>query len=62
MCLDAYDPEGLGDKNHFLSPGICSDQVLRHFPRTRIIVAGMDPLRDGALQFSLRMVRNKVDV
>ena len=23
MCLDAYDPEGNGEYNHFLSPGLC---------------------------------------
>ena len=49
MCLGSYigSDEGIA-QNPYLSPLKASDEVLRQFPSTRIMVASNDPLRDGS--------------
>ncbi|CAI2383830.1 unnamed protein product [Moneuplotes crassus] len=62
LCVEAYVKDGDPETDHFLSPGICPDNILQRFPPTRIMSAGNDPLRDEAYKFVLRLLDNGVDV
>ena len=58
MCLESY----IGDSadpsiSPYLSPSLASDEVLSKFPKTRIMVAGNDPLRDESFKFTLRLAK-----
>ena len=45
-----------------MSPGLCaSDEVLKQFPKFRIILAGVCPLKDDGLYFFNRLLQNGVD-
>jgi hormone-sensitive lipase len=41
--------------NPYLSPTKASDEVLKKFPRTRIMIATNDPIRDESFRFTLRL-------
>ena len=56
LCMDSYDTNNLGEKSHFMSPSLCPDHTLKHFPPTRFMMAGNCPLRDESYKFALRMV------
>lgn len=43
-----------------LNPALTPDNVLKRWPRTSLLVAGMDPLRDDALIFAKRL--EKLDI
>lgn len=62
LCLDSYVKDGNPEEDHFLSPAICPDEVLKKFPPTRILIAGNDPLRDESYKFTMRLLNNNVDV
>mmetsp|Transcript_15575 Transcript_15575/g.13615 ORF Transcript_15575/g.13615 Transcript_15575/m.13615 type:complete len:134 (+) Transcript_15575:146-547(+) len=62
LCVESYVRGGDAEADHFLSPGICPDNVLKHFPPIRIMTAGNDPLRDEQYKFVLKLVNNDVDV
>jgi len=62
LCLDSYVKDGNPEKDHFLSPAICPDNVLAKFPPVRILIAGNDPLRDESYKFTLRLLKNDIDV
>lgn len=45
-----------------MSPGICAtDEKLCKFPPSRIIICGIDPLKDDGLHFAHRLIENGVD-
>jgi acetyl esterase/lipase len=62
LCLESYVKDACPEKDHFLSPGICPDHVLKRFPPIRILIAGNDPLRDESYKFTMKLLKNKVDV
>ncbi|EGR27054.1 hypothetical protein IMG5_202350 [Ichthyophthirius multifiliis] len=54
MCLDSYIPDSLElhtQDNPFVSPSCASDEFLKHFPPTRILVGSKDPLHDECWRF-----------
>ena len=55
LVLDSY----VGNKNplidEFISPAVASDSLLSQFPPTRIMCAGLDPLRDSSYVFAYRL-------
>ncbi len=56
MCLESY----IGDKadpntNPYLSPILTEDNILARFPKTRIMIANNDPLRDESYKFTLKL-------
>ena len=64
MTLGPLKPEHnfIGSDSDDLSPGICaSDASLAKFPPTRLILAGVDPLKDDGIFFLHRLLKNKVD-
>lgn len=55
LCIKAYLNEGLHcspEKDPLLSPGLASDEILREFPPTRILVGTKDPLHDDSIRFT----------
>ena len=68
MCIDSY----IGDfkeqrdcdpsSQYYLSPGIAPDELLKKFPKTRIMVASNDPLRDESIKITHRLAKVGVDV
>ena len=66
MCLDSYigdkHPNCDPNKQYFLSPGKAPDHLLKLFPKTRIMVASNDPLRDESFKLSLKLSKLEVDV
>ena len=44
-----------------MSPVVASDDILRHFPPTRIMACEVDPLRDASYLFALRLKKLGVD-
>jgi hormone-sensitive lipase len=46
----------------YLSPGLAPDEILAKFPKTRIMVASNDPLRDESFKYTLRLANQGVDV
>ena len=57
ICLKLYvGDKGRPDVDPFLSPLIIRDEDLAKFPKTRIAVAGRDPLRDDSFKFALRLM------
>lgn len=43
--------------NYFLSPALAPDVLLKDFPPTSIVVGGLDPLLDDAIDFNTRLRR-----
>ena len=62
LCLDSYVKDACPEEDYYLSPSICPDSVMKLMPPTRILIAGNDPLRDEIYKFSLRLLRNKVNI
>lgn len=62
LCIELYTKGANPEKDHFLSPAICPDNVLKRFPPVRILSAGNDPLRDEQYKFTLRLINNNIDV
>eukprot|EP00347_Sterkiella_histriomuscorum_P001768 403370757 len=71
MCIESY----VGDKSQYkdrsscdpgksplLSPILVDDLTLSKFPKTRIMVAANDPLRDESFKFTLRLCKLNRDV
>jgi len=55
MCTTCYtgnQSQCSPDTCMFLSPSVAPDRILKHFPKTRIMVAGNDPLRDESFIFA----------
>jgi hormone-sensitive lipase len=57
MCLESYAGT-LTDPNTcpYISPIKASDEVLSKFPKTKIMIASNDPLRDESFKFTLRLM------
>jgi hormone-sensitive lipase len=55
MCLDSYTGNTVDPDNPYISPSFATDDVLRQFPKTRLMVASNDPLRDESFRFTLRL-------
>ena len=36
------------------------DEIIAQFPRTYLVIAGIDPLKDGYIQFFHQLLKNKV--
>lgn len=61
MCLESYSGcTSFRDiaitESPLMSPIKASDDVLKQFPRTKIMVASNDPLRDDSFKLSLRLL------
>ncbi len=57
---DAYFPRplrGVPHENPYISPSFATDDVLRHFPPTFVVVGGLDPLLDDSIDFVTRLRR-----
>mmetsp|Transcript_38777 Transcript_38777/g.28668 ORF Transcript_38777/g.28668 Transcript_38777/m.28668 type:complete len:309 (+) Transcript_38777:1620-2546(+) len=68
MCLDCYvggldarNPNCVPETSPYISPLVASDETLKQFPKTRIMIASSDPLRDQGLQFAYKLLKNDVD-
>lgn len=66
LVMKSYQPTGqyfyMGAHNCYLSPSYASDEDLAQLPPTRLLLAGIDPLRDDGLIFLNRALENKVDI
>lgn len=71
MCIASYvgDSECYKNNDHcnpgkspYLSPALADDRTLSKFPKTRIMVAANDPLRDESFKFTLRLGKLNRDV
>jgi len=68
MCLDSYigdysEHPHLGPAvNPYLSPIIAKNESLAKFPKTRIMIAANDPIRDESYRFTLKLSKLGVDV
>jgi hormone-sensitive lipase len=67
LAMNAYKPKDqeqkeLGKANVYLSPTlVATDEQLKYFPPTHIVIAGMDPLRDDGLMLADRLLGAGVD-
>lgn len=63
FALIAFHNQKIGNpySNPLASPINLQDQILREFPKTRMVYCEMDPLRDLATHFVWRMMQLKVD-
>ena len=66
LVSKAITPDGehkfIGLKNQYISPGLCaSDETLTKFPPTRLVFAGICPLKDEGLYFFNRLLQNGVN-
>lgn len=55
MCLTSYVGAKGNPENPYISPNMASDDILRQFPKTKIMVATNDPLRDESFKLTLRL-------
>ena len=63
FALNCYVTPELTNKNHYLmSPIRLPQEILAKYPKVRMIVAGLDPLRDDAIRFTRRLVNAEVDI
>eukprot|EP00008_Paramoeba_atlantica_P003686 CAMPEP_0201485654 /NCGR_PEP_ID=MMETSP0151_2-20130828/9748_1 /ASSEMBLY_ACC=CAM_ASM_000257 /TAXON_ID=200890 /ORGANISM="Paramoeba atlantica, Strain 621/1 / CCAP 1560/9" /LENGTH=697 /DNA_ID=CAMNT_0047869887 /DNA_START=275 /DNA_END=2365 /DNA_ORIENTATION=+ len=58
-CLYCYS-SGLENYDSFMSPAICSDEILQKFPPIQLVVGKLDPLLDDTLFFAQHLKRNNV--
>jgi hormone-sensitive lipase len=61
LCLEAYLNGILDISNPLISPTFIEDEILEHFPQTRIMVGSEDPLHDECFRFCERLLENNVD-
>jgi hormone-sensitive lipase len=47
---------------HLISPIKTPDEILAKFPKTKIMIASNDPIRDESYRLTLKLLRQKVDV
>lgn len=58
-----YIPESFSNHDHYLlSPKFLPDEMVAKFPPVRILVGGMDPLRDEAIRFTAKLLKNGINV
>ncbi|KAA0159732.1 hypothetical protein FNF28_05739 [Cafeteria roenbergensis] len=60
----AYMPEGSAGRmtrNPEVHPGLADDRVLERFPRTELVLGGLDPLLDDGIDFHTRLRRLSVE-
>jgi len=61
MCIDSYagshkdSPLCHPSKQPLLSPYCAPEEVLKKFPKTRIMVATNDPIRDESFRFTYKL-------
>ena len=48
--------------NPYIVANYIPDKILSKFPKTLMVVLGLDPLRDDALRLTLKMAKCNVDV
>ena len=64
LMAKAYTPEDqfLGCRSQLMSPGLCApDSVLSQFPKFKMVLAGVCPLKDDGIYFLNRLLKNGVD-
>lgn len=60
MCLESYIGERWDpDTQPLISPAVASEDILKQFPKTRILVASNDPIRDQSFKFTLKLAYDK---
>ena len=47
---------------HLISPIKTLDEILAKFPKTKIMIASNDPIRDESYRLTLKLLRQNVDV
>lgn len=60
----AYMPEGSAGRmtrNPEVHPGLADDRALERFPRTELVLGGLDPLLDDGIDFHTRLRRLSVE-
>ncbi|KIX97710.1 uncharacterized protein Z520_06488 [Fonsecaea multimorphosa CBS 102226] len=60
MFLDVWDSADTDPTDIFLSPVLAPDDKVKGIPKTVVVAAGMDPLRDEALLYADKLKRNGV--
>mmetsp|Transcript_752 Transcript_752/g.627 ORF Transcript_752/g.627 Transcript_752/m.627 type:complete len:140 (+) Transcript_752:614-1033(+) len=63
ICREEYTEDELHDRQHYtLSPKLIPKEILEKFPPTRIIIAGLDPLRDESIRFVHKLAVADVNI
>ncbi|CAD8072658.1 unnamed protein product [Paramecium sonneborni] len=63
LCLNSYVQKEFNQTiDPMISPSIVSDEILKCFPKIRIVVGTYDPLHDESFRLLLRLVKLKKDV
>ncbi|CAD8072851.1 unnamed protein product [Paramecium primaurelia] len=63
LCIRSYVKKEYNTQiDPMLSPSIVSDEIMRQFPKTRIVVGTQDPLHDESFRFLQKLVLLKKDV
>ncbi|KIW83060.1 hypothetical protein Z517_02303 [Fonsecaea pedrosoi CBS 271.37] len=60
MFLGVFDSEDTDPADIYLSPVLAPDDKVRGMPKTVVVAAGMDPLRDEALLYADKLKKNGV--
>ena len=50
------------DHSYLLSPVLAPDAILSRFPPTRMMLGGIDPVRDEGLIFAQKLMKNNVNL
>lgn len=62
FCLISFTKNGGNPSlNPLMSPVIAHDNLLKKFPKTRIMICESDPLRDPSYEFALRLTKLGID-
>jgi len=62
VVLESYTDPKTGYENHYLlSPLYAPDDIIKKYPQIRMLIAGLDPLRDDCINFMVKLIKNKVD-
>ncbi|CAD8149587.1 unnamed protein product [Paramecium octaurelia] len=63
LCLNSYVMKEFNSTiDPMLSPSAASEEILKLFPKTRIVVGTYDPLHDESLRLLLKLVQQQKDV
>ena len=63
LVLESYTNKEMWAKNHYLlSLLLTPDEFLSEYPRVRISIAGLDPIRDDQIRLMYRLTQCNVDV
>mmetsp|Transcript_9943 Transcript_9943/g.11166 ORF Transcript_9943/g.11166 Transcript_9943/m.11166 type:complete len:172 (-) Transcript_9943:6-521(-) len=63
LVLECYVSKDFDNHSHYLlSPLFTPMEMLKQYPRIRMSIAGLDPLRDDAINFTSRLAKAGVDL